>query len=76
MARRLECRTVGQEDRVSTVSKLSQFVHLTLPISFGRDTKSGWPLLPGVRVHSRGSKIAHAGKGVASRRRYPKPINI
>ena len=27
--------------------KLGNFVHLTLPMSFGRDTKSRWPFLSG-----------------------------
>ena len=27
---------------------LGNFVHLTLPVSFGRDTKNCWALLPGV----------------------------
>ena len=38
---------------------LGNFVHLTLPVSFGRYTKSLWSLLPGVYV--RRSKISHTG---------------
>ena len=38
---------------------LSNFVHLTLPVSFGRDTKSWWSLLSG--VYARGSKRPHTG---------------
>ena len=30
------------------------FIHLTLPVSFGRDTKSRWSLLSG--VYARGSQ--------------------
>ena len=38
---------------------LGTFVHLTLPVSFGRDTKSRWSLLSG--VYARGSKRSHTG---------------
>ena len=45
---------------------LGNFVHPTLPVSFGRDTKSRWSLLPG--VYARGSKISHTrGKCVTCR---------
>ena len=33
------------------------FIHPTLPVAFGRDTKSCWSLLP--NVHARGSKRSH-----------------
>ena len=36
------------------------FFHSTLPVSFGRDSKSCWSLLFG--VYARGSKRSHAGK--------------
>ena len=56
-------RTVNRGDGGSipptAVSKLSNFVHLTLPVSFGRDTKSRWSLLSG--VYARGSKRSHTG---------------
>ena len=38
---------------------LGNFVHLTLPVSFGRDTKRRWSLLSGVYV--RGSERSHTG---------------
>ena len=61
--RAVEHRTVNRGDGGSippaTVSKLSNFVHLTLPVSFGRDTKSQWSLLSG--VYARGSKRSHTG---------------
>ena len=41
----------------AAVSKLANFVHLTLPVSFGRDTKSRWSLLYG--VYARGCKRSH-----------------
>ena len=38
------------------------FVHHTLPVSFGRDTNSQWSLLSGVYiVYTRGCKISHTG---------------
>ena len=36
---------------------LGNFVHLTLPVSFRRDTKSQWSFLSG--VYARGSKRSH-----------------
>ena len=39
---------------------LGNFVHPTLPVSSGRDSKSCWSLLSG--VGARGSKRSHAGK--------------
>ena len=38
---------------------LGNFVHLTLPVSFGRDTKRWWSLLSG--VFASGSKTSHTG---------------
>jgi len=38
---------------------LGNFVHLTLPVSFRRDTKSRWSLLSG--VYARESKRSHTG---------------
>ena len=38
---------------------LGDFVRPTLPVSFGRDTKSRWSLLSG--VYGRGSKRSHTG---------------
>ena len=38
---------------------LGNFVYVTLPVSFGRDTKSRWSLLSG--VYARGSKRSHTG---------------
>ena len=38
---------------------LGNFVHLTLPVFFGRDTKSLWSLLSG--VYAGGSKRSHIG---------------
>ena len=38
---------------------LGNFVHPTLPVSFGRYTKSRWSLLLG--VYARGSKMSHTG---------------
>ena len=57
--RAVERRTVNRGDGGSipptAVSKLRQ----TLPVSFGRDTKSRWSLLSG--VYARGSKKSHTG---------------
>ena len=39
--------------------KLGNFVHPTLPVSFGRDTTSQWSLLSG--VYARRSKRSHTG---------------
>ena len=38
---------------------VGNFVHLSLPVSFGRDTNSRWSLLSG--AYARGSKISHTG---------------
>ena len=56
--RAVERRTVNREDGGS-IPSLGNFVHLTLPVCFGRDTKSRWSLLSG--VYARGSKISHTG---------------
>ena len=46
---------------------LGNFVHPTLPVSFRRDAKSRWSLLPS--VYARGSKMSHTGgKCVGCRR--------
>ena len=42
------------------VIKLGNFFQTTLPVSFGRDTKSHWSFLPG--VYTWGSKRSHTGK--------------
>ena len=59
----VEHRTFGRGDRGSkspaAVSNLGNFVHHTLPVSFGRDTKSRWTLPPG--VYARRSKMSHTG---------------
>ena len=62
----VECRTVNRGDGGSipptAVSKLRQFLFTPhLPVSFGRDTKIRWSLLP--VVYARGSKyeIPHRG---------------
>ena len=44
---------------VLLLQSLGNFFHLTLSVSFGRDSKSCWPLLPG--VYARGSKRSHTG---------------
>ena len=46
-------------DEWTVVRNLGNFVHLTLPVSFGRDTKSRWSLLSS--VYARGSKRSHTG---------------
>ena len=50
--------TFGQRDwglkPLPPFRSLGNFVHLTLPVSFGRDSKSRWSLLSG--VYARGSK--------------------
>ena len=53
---------VNLEDQGSSppaFRNLRNLVHSTLPMSFGRDTKSRWSLLPG--VYARGSKRSHPG---------------
>ena len=59
----VERRTFGRRDRVQNhllpFQNLGKFVHPTLLVSFGRDTKSRWSLLPG--VYARGSKRSHTG---------------
>ena len=62
----VECRTLSHVDRSSkpptgtVVSKHGQFLHPSLSVIFGRDTKSRWSLLPG--VYFRGRKTHHKGK--------------
>ena len=64
MGRAVERQASGRRDQGSKpplpFRSLSNFVHPTLPVSFGIDTKSRWSILSGVYV--RGSKIPHAGK--------------
>ena len=48
------------------LGNFGNFLYPTLPVSFGRDSKSRWPLLSG--VYARGSKISHTeGKCVTCR---------
>ena len=47
------------QNHLMPVQNLGNFVHPTLPVSFGRETKSRWSLLPG--VYTRGSKRSHTG---------------
>ena len=49
----------GVQNHLLPFQNLCNFVHPTLPMSFGRDTKSRWSLLPG--VYARGSKQSHRG---------------
>ena len=55
---------VNQEDGGSIppplFQNLANFIHPTLPVSFGRDSKSCWSLLSG--VCAKGSKRSQAGK--------------
>ena len=57
----VERRTVNRgtvvQSHLPPFRNLGNFVHLTLPVSFGRDTKSRWSLLSG--VYARGSKRSH-----------------
>ena len=58
--RAVERRTVNRGDGGSIPFRnLGNFFHLTLPVSFGRATKSRWSLLFG--VYARGSKKSHTG---------------
>ena len=65
VAQCLECRTgdrgvIGSNP--ASVTSLRNFgnpVYPTLPVSFGGDTKSRWPLLSG--VDARGSKMSQTG---------------
>ena len=41
------------------LGNFGNFLYPTLPVSFGRDTKSRWSLLSG--AYARGSKISHTG---------------
>ena len=60
-----KCVRVGRSAKAAW--KLVSFLYPTLPVSFGRDTKSRWSqVLSG--VYARGSKISHTGgNGVTSR---------
>ena len=49
----------GFKNHLLPFQNLGKFVHPTLLVSFGRDTKSRWSLLPG--VYARGSKRSHTG---------------
>ena len=57
---------VDQEDGGSILpppfQSLDNFVHPTLPVSFGIDSKSQWSLLSG--VYAMGSKRSNAGKWI------------
>ena len=57
------CRTAnrgyGGSSHLPPIRNIGIFVHLTLPVSFGRDIKSRWSLLSG--VYARGSKRSHTG---------------
>ena len=54
-----ESEGTGVQDHLLPFQNLGNFVHPTLPVSFGTDTKSSWSLLPG--VYARGSKRSHTG---------------
>ena len=49
----------GVQNHLLPFQNLGKFVHPALLVSFGRDTKSHWSLLPG--VYARGSKRSHTG---------------
>ena len=49
----------GDGGSITISQNVGNFVHLTLPVSFGRNTKSRWSLLSG--VYARGSKRSHTG---------------
>ena len=49
----------GVQNHLLPFQNLGKFVHPTLLVSFGRDTKSRWSFLPG--VYARGSKRSHTG---------------
>ena len=56
----VERRTFGRCSKPrAAVSKLGQFIHPTLPVCFGRDTKSCWFFLSD--VSARKSKISRTG---------------
>ena len=52
---------IGVQNHQLPFQNLGKFVHPTLLVSFGRDTKSCWSLLPGVYARGRGSKRSHTG---------------
>ena len=55
----VECRTVGQGDQVEVHLLPGNFIHPTLPVSFGSVMKSCWFLLSD--VYAKGSKRSHTG---------------
>ena len=55
----LSVEGTGVQNHLLPFQNLDNFVHPTLLVSFGRDTKSRWSLLPG--VYARGSKRSHTG---------------
>ena len=66
----VERRAFGRGDRGSKppppFRNLGNFVHPTLPLSFGRDSKSRWSLLSGVYARGR--------KNIAPREMEKKPV--
>ena len=66
MVKAPDCRSRGGGSMPSLpFQSLGNFVYFTLPVSFGRDSKSRWSLLSG--VNARGSKLSHA-------RKWKKPV--
>ena len=59
-SRVVERRAFGQREPPLPFQSLGNFIYPTLPVSFGRDSKSCWSLLSD--VYARGSKRSHAGK--------------
>ena len=51
----------GFQNHLLPFQNLDNFVHLTLPVSFGRDTKSRWSLLPGKRSQTGGKCVTCRG---------------
>ena len=54
-----QSRGVVVQSHLPPFRNLGNFVHVSLPVSFGRDTKSRWSLLSG--VYAGGSKRSHTG---------------
>ena len=52
-------RTDGVPVNLLLFQSLTNFIHPALPVSFRRDTKSRWLILPG--VYARGHEVSHAG---------------
>ena len=50
---------IGVQNHLLPFQNLDNFFHATLPMFFGRDTKSRWSHLPS--VYARGSKRSHTG---------------